>query len=88
MIRLKISGSRLRLNVNSPKIGMKVDKAVIVSVGGEPYEGEYEVTPKVSSQTLPTAKKLMKDDVTVKAIPYFGVSNPAGGQTIYIGSEL
>lgn len=88
MIRLKISGSRLRLNVNSPKIGMKVDKAVIVQVGGEPYEGEYEVTPKVSSQTLPTAKKLMKDDVMVKAIPYFDVSNPAGGQTIYIGSEL
>lgn len=88
MIRLKISGSRLRLNVNSPKIGMKVDKAVIVSVGGESYEGEYEVTPKVLSQTLPTAKKLMKDDVMIKAIPYFDVSNHAGGQTIYIGSEL
>ena len=88
MIRLKISGSRLRLNVNSPKIGMKIGQAVIVSVGGEPYEGEYEVTPKISSQTLATAKKLMKDDVMVKAIPYFDVSNPAGGQTIYIGSEL
>lgn len=88
MIRLKVSGSHLRLNVNSPKIGMKIGQAVIVSVGGEPYEGEYEVTPKISSQTLATAKKLMKDDVTVKAIPYFDVSNPAGGQTIYIGSEL
>lgn len=88
MIRLKVSGSHLRLNVNSPKIGMKIGQAVVVSVGGEPYEGEYEVTPKISSQTLATAKKLMKDDVTVKAIPYFDVSNPAGGQTIYIGSEL
>ena len=88
MIRLKVSGSHLRLNVNSPKIGMKIGQAVIVSVGGEPYEGEYEVTPKISSQTLATAKKLMKDDMTIKAIPYFDVSNPAGGQTIYIGSEL
>lgn len=88
MIRLKVSGSHLRLNVNSPKIGMKIGQAVIVSVGGEPYEGEYEVTPKISSQILPTAKKLMKDDMTIKAIPYFDVSNTAGGQTIYIGSEL
>ena len=88
MIRLKVSGSHLRLNVNSQKIGMKIGQAVVVSVEREPYEGEYEVTPKISSQILPTAKKLMKDDVTIKSIPYFDVSNPAGGQTIYIGSEL
>ena len=88
MIRLKVSDYHLRLNVNSQKIGMKIGQAVVVSVKEEPYEGEYEITPKISSQILPTAKKLMKDDVTVKAIPYFDVSNPAGGQTIYIGSEL
>ena len=88
MIRLKVSGSHLRLNVNPQKIGMKIGQAIVVSVGGEPYEGEYEVTPRISSQTLATAKKLMQDDVTIKAIPYFDVSNTAGGQTIYIGSEL
>ena len=78
----------IRLNINPQKIGMKIGQAIVVSVGGDLYEGEYEVTPKISSQTLATAKKLMKDDVIIKSIPYFDVSNPAGGQTIYIGSEL
>ena len=55
---------------------------------GEPYEGPYDVTPKVMAQTLSTAKKLMRDDVSVRAIPYFDVSNPAGGNTIYIANEV
>ena len=55
---------------------------------GEPYDGPYDVTPKVMAQTLPTAKKLMRDDVSVRAIPYFDVSNPAGGNTIYIANEV
>ena len=55
---------------------------------GEPYEGPYDVTPKVTAQTLPTAKKLMREDVSVRAIPYFDVSNPAGGNTIYIANEV
>ena len=49
MIRLKVSGSHLRLNVNPQKIGMKIGQAIVVSVGGDPYEGEYEVTPRISS---------------------------------------
>lgn len=52
------------------------------------YEGDYEVTPKPEAQTLQTAQKTMRDDMTVKAIPYFDVSNTAGGKTIYIGSEV
>ena len=52
------------------------------------YTGEYEVTPKVVAQSLKTAQKVLKKDVTINAIPYFDVSNPAGGQTIYIGSEV
>ena len=55
---------------------------------GEPYEGPYDVTPKVMAQTLPTAKRLMREDVAVRAIPYFDVSNPAGGNTIYIANEV
>lgn len=48
------------------------------------YEGSYEVTPSVEAQSLPTAEKYMKKDVNVLAIPYFDVSNPAGGSTVYI----
>ena len=52
------------------------------------YDGPYEAIPKVTAQTLPTAKKLMMEDVSVRAIPYFNVSNPAGGNTIYIANEV
>ena len=54
----------------------------------EYYEGEYKVTPAVVAQTLPTAKRTMKDDMTILAIPYYDVSNQAGGQTVYIGNEV
>ena len=55
---------------------------------GEIYDGEYVVIPKVTEQSLPTAEKFMEDDVTIKSIPYFNVSNTAGGSSVYIGSEL
>ena len=50
------------------------------------YEGEYEVTPAVGEQILPTAQKLMEENVTVKAIPIFNVSNTSGGSTFYIAT--
>lgn len=49
------------------------------------YEGDYDVTPKVEAQRLETKEKLMADDVRIKAIPFFEVSNNSGGDTIYIG---
>ena len=63
-------------------------EAISGGIAGEPYEGPHDVTPKVTAQTLPTAKKLMREDVSVRAIPYFDVSNPAGGNTIYIANEV
>ena len=52
------------------------------------YDGPYEAIPKVEGQTLQTAQKFMREDVSVRAIPYFDVSNPAGGNTIYIANEV
>jgi hypothetical protein len=49
------------------------------------YEGEYEVTPKVTEQTIPTAQKFLARDVTIEKIPYFEVSNNSGGTTASIG---
>ena len=63
-------------------------QAVIIRPDAEYYEGEYEITPKVEAQTIPTAWKTMQRDMTVNAIPYFDVSNTSGGQTIYIGNEV
>ena len=70
----------------SPAMAVELGRPVYM--GGEPYEGPYDVTPKVTAQTLPTAKKFMQEDVSVRAIPYFDVSNPAGGNTIYIANEV
>lgn len=53
-----------------------------------PYEGEYIVTPKVQQQTMPTKDKTLKDDILVKEIPFFNVSNTSGGDTVYIGNEV
>lgn len=52
----------------------------------DPYTGPYEVTPTVDGEVLPTAGKLMKDDLTIKAIPVYSVSNTAGGNTFYIAT--
>lgn len=52
------------------------------------YKGAYEVTPKVAEQSLKTKDKRMTDDVKIKSIPFFNVSNTSGGSTAYIGSEV
>ena len=54
----------------------------------EPYTGDYEVTPKVEAQTMHTAQKLMAQDVTIKAIPIYNVTNHSGGSTVYIAKEV
>ena len=61
------------------------------NVGGTsqipPYTGEYEVTPKIyDEQVLPTKNKRMIDNLTVKKIPQFEVSNEYG-YTLIIGEE-
>ena len=51
------------------------------------YGGEYDVIPKTYAQHLDTDNKLMEEDVTVRAIPYYETSN-VNGTTVYIGSEI
>lgn len=52
------------------------------------YDGTYEITPKVDGQTINTKQKYMKNDVSIKEIPYFETGNEAGGETVYIGTEV
>lgn len=52
------------------------------------YQGDYVAIPKVTEQTLPTAKRFMEQDVTILQIPYFETSNNSGGNTVYIGNEV
>lgn len=58
---------------------------VVVQAGGEPYTGEYEVTPSFEVQELATKNKQMKDNVKIQSIPVYEVSNPTGGTTLTIG---
>lgn len=62
--------------------------AKTINVGGRPYEGDYIVTPKVDQQKLDTKDAIMRDDVTILAIPYFETSNNSGGNTVYIAKEI
>lgn len=48
------------------------------------YKGEYTLTPSRKTQELQTANYILKEDVTVVAIPYNQVSNTVGGITFYI----
>lgn len=68
--------------------GVSLIGAMSKPVGYVDYTGEYDVTPKVTEQSLKTKDKHLTDDVTIKAIPYFNVGNNSGGSTVYIGSEV
>lgn len=54
---------------------------------GDVYDGDYLVIPKTSPQLLETKDKMMLDDVTVTAIPYWETHNP-DGMTVYIANEV
>ena len=51
------------------------------------YDGEYEVTPRLQAQTLETADKTMRKDITIKEVPVSETTNPDGGTTIVIAYE-
>lgn len=56
------------------------------AAGVDYYTGSYNVIPDLVAQRLATAEKCMKSDVTIQQIPFFDVSNTAGGSTVYIGT--
>lgn len=64
------------------------EEVKVVDTGGDPYKGDYAVTPKVGEQVLPTKDKYMVDDVTINPVPIFEVSNTSGGNTVYIAEEM
>lgn len=50
----------------------------------ESYPGPYEVIPTSQEQSLHTADKHMRSDVTVHKVPYYETSNESGGFTVSI----
>lgn len=82
----KINLSVTNTNQN---VGIRQDVITIPVYKDVPeYQGAYDITPKVVEQRMETKDKLMTDDVTIKSIPFFNVSNTSGGSTVYIGNEV
>lgn len=84
----------MKLNVlfDNDSMEIKADFGEITRVkeyvGGEVYEGAYEVTPTVDGMTLPTKERVLTDDIQILEIPFFKVANTSGGSTVYIAKEL
>ena len=52
------------------------------------FDGEYDITPQAHEATVLRCEGMrMRDDVTVRKVPYFATTNPTG-TTVYIASEV
>lgn len=60
-VRMEVAVSRVRAPVS---VG-----AAYNVIGGQPYEGSYEVTPTTAAVTLDTRGRYMTDDLVVNPIP-------------------
>lgn len=78
-------GSKEIAVIGSRKYSAEVETVIVA--GGDAYKGSYEVTPMVSAQTLPTALKTMRKDVTIYGVPRYDVSNEYG-TTVSIAMEV
>ena len=66
---------------------VRVDVTGTTVVGAPEYSGPYDIPPLFSAQVLPTAKRLMHQDLTIKKIPQYEVANDSSGYTLIIGEE-
>lgn len=66
-------------------VSVRITGTAVVSA--PEYSGPYDITPLFTAQVLPTAKKLMQKDVTIRKIPQYEVSNDSSGYTLIIGDE-
>lgn len=58
---------------------MQLKGIVSIPGGYEHYFGEYEITPKIEEQRYLTKDKVMSEDITVKSIPTYEVTNLQAG---------
>lgn len=65
----------------------EIGKIVIRQHETDDYDGQYIITPSSNSQILETGNKRLLENIEIKAIPYYDVTNEYG-RTIYIGGDL
>lgn len=77
---------RVRMTDTSFMLPLRIkDVQTITRTDAERYTGEYTVYSTFEDQVLPTANRYCTDNITVNAIAVSTVSNPFGGNTVYIG---
>lgn len=60
----------VKMGSASPSMDARIEDVQIVTTSSaEPYEGEYEVTPSLETQTLLTENKRMIRNVVINPIP-------------------
>ena len=85
---IQVELNDIKLDVSDQEIEAEFGQFQVVT-DAPVYDGPYAVTPSTAErQTLPTAQKMMKEDVKVEKIPYAEVSNNSGGTTATIGNEV
>lgn len=80
-----------RIQANNAELREAIEMAEnLPEAGGYPaYSGVYVVVPSPdNSIVLNTTEKVLTQDVTVKKIPFYEVSNNKGGTTVTIGKEV
>ena len=62
-----------------------VDVASAVIVGGIPYSGSYSVEPGEETQVLPTASRMLNQNITVAPVPsnYGRIAYNGSGILVY-----
>lgn len=75
-----------RIGAHCRAVPVRVDVAGTAVVSAPEYAGPYDITPLFSAQTLPTAKRLLQQDVIIEKIPQYEVSNDYG-TTLILGDE-
>lgn len=59
------------------------------NAGSKEYDGDYTACSKADGDhQLETADCWLRQNITVKQIPYYETSNFSDGLTVYIGSEV
>lgn len=78
---------RVAARVQEPDtLSVVLGEAAVIEKGAvDYYEGDYDVTPLITAQTLPTRSKTMRDDVRIDMIPTREIPNAAGGVTFVVG---
>ena len=84
-----IPGNVFKIGFSPTKSVFQVEFDTAVEIkeytGVDVYDGEYTLTPETTDRVLLTKEKLLKENVTIKAVPKQIVDNLAGGQTVTIG---